>query len=47
MARERARLVRERTGLLLEGGRLATEPGQNTVMKDLCSALERLNADRS
>ena len=47
MARERARLVRERTGMLLDGRRLQTEPGQNTVMKDLCSALERLNADRS
>ena len=47
MARERARLVRQRTGLLQGGRSLETEPGQNMVMQDLCSALERLNADRS
>ena len=46
MARERARLVRQRTGLLLGQG-LETEPGHNTEIQELCSALQRLKADRA
>ena len=47
MARERARLVRERTGQLLQGRKLDRDQGQNVVMQDLCSALEKLNAGTS
>ena len=47
MARERARMVRERTGQLLQGRKLDRDQGQNVVMQDLCSALEKLNAGTS
>ena len=47
-ARERARMVRERSGMLLDQtSRLACAgAGQSLVMQDVCNALEKLNVDR-
>ena len=47
MARQRARLVRERTGQLLQGRKLDRDQGQHAVMQELCSALEKLDAGTS